>query len=227
VQVREAVAGGPVAFLDKPALARFARWESVTFTPDGQFALTGGSAGAAASRVIQLWATADWSEGRRLADETGGSFLRLAFGLAGDLVAAIHYGAVQVFHLTSGQPIWSAPAKVTHFVTALRVSPDGSRVAYAVGPDLRVCDLKSGKLIANPRPSRKHIQGIAFSPDGRLLATVSNDATAILWDTTRWVPVGEYTWKAGPLRSVAISPDGTLAAAGSDRGKIVVWDLDS
>jgi len=67
----------------------------------------------------------------------------------------------------------------------------------------------------------------AFSPDGKLLATVTLDGTT-LWDTSTWRPVGP------PLRSpqggwegVDFSPDGrTLAIAGGE-GRVELWDVSS
>lgn len=74
--------------------------------------------------------------------------------------------------------------------------------------------------------SLKHFTSAAFSPDGRWLATTSNDALVTLWDTTSWEPARQLAWDIGRLRSVAFSPDGTLCAAGSDAGQVVVWDFD-
>lgn len=74
--------------------------------------------------------------------------------------------------------------------------------------------------------NRKHFTAAAFSPDGKLLATTSNDTTVTMWDTTTWQPIRQYGWEIGKLRAVAFAPDGLTCAAGSDTGKVVLFDVD-
>ncbi|MGH3900266.1 MAG: hypothetical protein ACRDTA_18885, partial [Pseudonocardiaceae bacterium] len=73
------------------------------------------------------------------------------------------------------------------------------------------------------------VNSVAFSPDGRTLATATNDKTVILWDLTDPAtprPLGQpLTAHTDLVRSVAFSPDGrTLATASNDK-TVIVWDL--
>jgi WD40 repeat protein len=71
------------------------------------------------------------------------------------------------------------------------------------------------------------VVGLAFSPDGKLLATASDYDTIQLWDTTRQGTVAPLTTFTDPVGPLAFSPDGKLLATASHSGTIQLWDLDA
>ncbi|MGH3287111.1 MAG: caspase, EACC1-associated type [Streptosporangiaceae bacterium] len=68
------------------------------------------------------------------------------------------------------------------------------------------------------------ITGVAFSPDGRLLATASYDETARLWDPATGHCLRTLTGHTGVVVDVAFSPDGRLLATAGNDETARLWD---
>lgn len=99
-------------------------------------------------------------------------------------------------------------------------SPDNSVVAAAGGNTddfaIRLWDVPTGQAIGVINGHASYVADLAFSPDGQLLVSVSDDGTAKVWNWRTGEEIKRLEFANG-VYSVRFSPDGqTLAIGGVD-----------
>jgi WD40 repeat protein len=121
-------------------------------------------------------------------------------------------------------------------VKHIRFSPDGQIIAasgYALlGPfDIKLWDVKTGKLKSTLQGHSTTIDALAFGPDGKHLASSDIYGVIKIWEISKTDAreiasfKGHYKGdKWGAIRSLAYSPNGKYLVSGGDDKRIVIWD---
>jgi WD40 repeat protein/tRNA A-37 threonylcarbamoyl transferase component Bud32 len=125
----------------------------------------------------------------------------------------------------SNEPVW-----------AVTYSPDGRRLAWAgsakTGDNataravVQIWNMERGEMELTLRGHTAAVRGLAFSPDGRWLASASADRTARVWETVLGKEVATLPEMWDVVTSVAFSPDGQRLLTGGSDLSVRLWDSD-
>jgi WD40 repeat protein len=112
-------------------------------------------------------------------------------------------------------------------ITSLAVSPDGKQLAVGVDSgDGRIAIVAAASMSVISRIGTHGPSALAYSPDGTLLVTASQDGTIQTWETKTLSLVSSRSDVFGDHspRSVAFSPDGRSLVIGATGGTILQMD---
>jgi WD40 repeat protein len=200
----------------------------VAFCPDGRRIASAGTGEVKVWDVHTRWEQLTLNHGRGLPVHS------VAFSPDGRRIASA--GAdqtVKVWDAQTGQETLTLQGH-THGVSSVAFSPDGKRIASGG----RVYDEKTGKewgevKVWDARTGQEqltlkgHIDGVssvAFSPDGRRIASGGGDRTVQIWDAHTGQESLTLRGHTGEVTSVAFSPDGKRIVSGSWDKVVSVWD---
>src|SRR5262249_34960813 len=143
---------------------------AVAFAPDGRTLASGGS-----DHVIRLWEPATGRELARLAGEHKDPITALAYSPDGkSLVSGGNEGTVRLWDAATGK----APRRYFRMhrsMSQLALSADGRTLASVGTGDIGnaevvVWETATGRVLPPPEIQDTTARGLAFSPDGKLLA---------------------------------------------------------
>jgi len=110
---------------------------------------------------------------------------------------------------------------------AVAWSPDGELLASSNGCGVRLWETQSGREIRALSGHHNWVTSVAFSPDGKSLASGSYDNTIRLWQVDSGREIRAFSEHQNTVTSVAFSPDGKSLATGSYDTTVRLWQVDT
>jgi WD40 repeat protein len=195
---------------------------SLAFSPDGKTLVGGGingdfDRGPSAETMVVFWETTTGKERMRLRYDIKGLendmqgeiaefFLAFAqlpaslrFTADGKMLVIGNFTGMHLVNAANGKHVASYSSHMTLGRTAT-LSANGKHL-FIGGADglLRVLDAGTGRIVREVTAHAEPIWSLSLSPDGKTLASGSNDSTVLLWD------VAELTKPRGPGEKIKIT----------------------
>jgi WD40 repeat protein len=164
--------------------------------------------------------------------ETQDFIVAASLSADGQKLAVIQHGAVAVWDTTHHTEIEPFTFERLTCFALLNPTTDGkSEYLIATGNprgQIKIQNLLTGEVVRVLQADENSIESLVASPDNRLLAALSKDGIARLWDVSQGALIGQYKpipESTGPAR---FSPDGLrLALLANDEERILELDLQT
>jgi dipeptidyl aminopeptidase/acylaminoacyl peptidase len=200
---------------------------SLAFSPDGKILAFVPWRGGRHSGVPRLWDLTLGKELRRytetpLKDRPQG-FRSVQFAGDGKTLVVVNYPTVLLLDAKTTLEI----RRFDNCFGPLAWSPDNKLFATGTGePDqkIRLCVVATGKDLY--RFSQwGPFSCVAFSPDGKMLASSNEDKVIRLWEVATGQLRRQFEGHQGRVRSLAFAPDGRRLISGNEDTTVLIWDV--
>ncbi len=210
--------------------------KSVAFSPDGKILATGSD-----DKTIKVWDVNTTQEIRTLFGHSH-AVKSVIFSPDGKLLASASWDkTIKLWNVYTGEEICTLSGHQLQ-VTSVAFSPQGKLLASAsFDRTVRLWELpstESSEFFACRRTFEKRpmytlsghtwaVLAVAFTPDGKLLATGSDDKTIKLWDVNTGQLIRTLLGHSWSVVAVAFSPDGETLISGSWDKTVKLWKVST
>ncbi len=145
------------------------------------------------------------------------------------LVILVRDGSARLWDIVGNKEVHRFEGRLYTYDLPPQMSADGRLVAmmneneHNVVAAVQIWDLATGKPLRYPNGHPSTVNGLAYSPDGKHLATCSGDTLGI-YDPATGAELRRWIAHKSSIEQIAFSPDGKLLASASIDGTIAIWN---
>jgi WD40 repeat protein len=189
---------------------------AVAFSRDGRVMASGSDDGTA-----KLWDVAARRELLTFEDHTD-RIHSVALSPDGRALATGSTYEVKLWDVVTGRTLWGfdEPGRDVYCVAF-----NGEKVAEAAHDVVNIRSAADGRRLVTIKERTGVIFALAFSPDGRTLATAGQDGVVKLWDVASGQELATYAGHTDAVRGIVFSPGGERLATASSDGTLKLWDV--
>jgi WD40 repeat protein len=201
----------------------------LAYSPDGIFFVSGASPsiGRSSDNTVKVWDAETGQEVMTLAGHSG-MIRSIAISPDGTQIASCADDAtIKFWNVTNGTMLRSISVQRTGPYThasLLAYSPDGLRLAAAIGSRIKIYDPQNGREVFTLTGHGGNVSALFFSSEeGRLISGDQGQVNNIkVWNISNGWETGSLAGGGGGIDSLAVGPDGTFLVVGTS-GRIKIW----
>ncbi len=203
--------------------------EDVTFSLDGKML-----ASASRDDTVKIWNTTTGEEIHTFTGDKGHKedVKSVSFNTDGTLASVSADNTVKLWDIKDRKLINTFEGNQMGDIDVVDVtfSADSEILAFATTDNQVILKFKKNNQESKGREDvviRNGVQSISLSPDGKRLASASNDWTVKLWDTQTGKRIRTFTAHTNDVQSVSFSHDSKMLASASEDNTVKVWDTNT
>lgn len=196
------------------------RLSAVTWSPDGQYVLTGSY-----DRTARIW---DMATGQTVRTFIGhaDAVTSVAWSPDGQKILTGSWdNTARIWNVETGNTVLTLTGH-SNWVSSVSWSPDGQLIATgSMDHTARLWSAETGETVQTLVGHTEWVRSAEWSVDGQRILTGSYDGTASLWDARTGICLRTFRGHTNAVASVAWSSTGQQALTASEDGTVRLWDI--